>query len=254
MYFLINNLFFMRFLKINLILFLFVVLSPKIYCQTHQYSTKHNNNKSYDGAFDGRFGIIAGYTNYILDSNVLFTKSQPGYLVGILGTAKFTEDLEFSIGLNYVHHRMIFIGKADLESEPEDLKFKLENIDVPFILNYNFLSFDNDNLKVGVNAGFTVSFLQQYLPSDSSKEDYILEPLNLSVKYLKFDEENESISLNTYVPFGISVEYHKVACNLRYNLGLSDPFRKAPFYNTVYETKTKQNYYSMSFTYYFDND
>lgn len=239
----------MKSLKINILLSLFLVLSSTIYSQKHFYS----NNISSGGAFDGRFGITAGYTNYVLDTNVLFTKSQPGYLIGIMGTAQFTDNLELSIGLNYVHHRMIFIGKADLDAEPEDLKFTLENLDVPFILNYNFLSFDNDNLKVGINAGFTVSIAQQYVPVDDSKENYILEPINLKVKYLNFDQENEKISINTYIPVGLSTEYHQVACNLRYNIGLSDPFRQAPFYNTAYETKAKQNYFSLSLTYFFDN-
>jgi hypothetical protein len=36
-------------------------------------------------------------------------------------------------------------------------------------------------------------------------------------------------------------------------MGLSDPFRQAPFYNTAFETKAKQNFYSVSFTYFFDN-
>lgn len=230
----------MKSFKIQFFILFFILLSFNIYSQ--------------NGAFDGRFGITAGYTNYALDSNVLFTKSQPGYLIGIVGTAEFTEDLEFSIGLNYVHHRMIFVGKADLDAEPEDLKFTLENFDVPFVLNYNFLSFNDDNLKIGVNAGFTVSFAQQYIPADNSKENYILEPLNLQVKYLNFDQENERISINTYIPLGFRVEYHNLACNLRYNMGLSDPFKNAPFYNMAYETKAKQNYFSLSFTYFFDND
>lgn len=244
----------MKSLKINFILYLFIIYSSTIYSQTHLHSTKQKNKIYSSGHFDGRFGVTAGYTNYVLDSNVLFTKSQPGYLIGIMSTVQFTDNLELSIGVNYVHHRMIFIGKKDLEAEPEELEFKLENIDVPFILNYNFLNLDNDNLKIGVNAGFTVSIFQQYLPSDSSKENYILEPLNLKVKYLSFDKENETISLNTYVPVGLSVEYHHFACNLRYNFGLSDPFRQAPFYNNAYTTKAKQNYFSLSFTYFFDND
>src|SRR5690242_6878800 len=111
--------------KINFSVLLLILLSSSIYSQR--------------GAFDGRFGITAGYTNYVLDTNVLFTKSQPGYLVGIVATAEFTNNLEFSMGLNYVHHRMMFIGKENLDAEPEDLKFKLENLDLPIILNYKFL-------------------------------------------------------------------------------------------------------------------
>jgi hypothetical protein len=240
----------MKFLKINFIFYLFIILSSTIYSQTHRYSTKHKSSSGYS---EGRFGITAGYTNYVLNSNVLFTKSQPGYLIGIMGTVPLMDNLEFSIGMNYVHHRMIFIGKEDLNAEPENLKFKLENLDVPFILNYNFLNLDND-MKIGVNAGFTVSFIQQYVPIDDTKENYILEPLNLQVKYLNFDQENESISINTYLPIGLSTEYHQVACNLKYNIGLSDPFRQASFYNILYKTKAKQNYFSLSFTYFFDND
>ncbi|KUJ60706.1 hypothetical protein AR687_16905 [Flavobacteriaceae bacterium CRH] len=222
--------------KINFLVLLLILSSSSIYSQ--------------QGIFDGRFGVTAGYTNYALDSNVLFTKSQPGYLIGIVATAEFTDNLELVMGLNYVHHRMIFIGKENLDAEPEDLKFRLDNLDLPIILNYKFLKFDDDNIKIGVNAGITLSFFQQYTPADTSKEDYILEPLALEVKYMNFDQMNESLSINTYIPMGITVEYYNVACNIRYNKGLSDPFRKAPFYNTVYETKAKQSYFNLSFTYF----
>jgi hypothetical protein len=233
----------MKSFKIVFFILLLSLSSSQIYSQFH-----YNGG---GGLFEGRFGITAGYTNYVLDTNVLFTKSQPGYLIGVVGTAEFTDYLELSIGINYMHHRMIFVGKSDLEAEPEDLDFRLENFDVPFILNYNF--FDNDKWKFGVNAGFTVSLVQQYTYADESKENYILEPVNLDVKYLNFDQENEGISFNTYVPFGVSAEFNNIACNLRYNMGLSDPFRQAPFYNTAFETKAKQNFYSVSFTYFFDN-
>jgi hypothetical protein len=203
------------------------------------------------GLFEGRFGITAGYTNYVLESNVLFTKSQPGYLIGVVSTVEFTDYLELQVGLNYMHHRMKFVGKSDLEAEPEDLNFRLENFDIPLILNYNF--FDNDEWKIGVNAGFTISLMQSYTCADDSKEDYILEPVNLDVKYLNFDQENESLSFNTYIPLGVGAEFKNIACNLRYNMGLSDPFRQAPFYNAAFETKAKQNFYSVSFTYFFDN-
>lgn len=225
----------MRSSKISFLLLFFLLVHSNIYSQL----------------FEGRFGLTAGYTNYVLDSNVLFTKSQPGYMVGIVSTAEITDNLELSMGLNYVHHRMVFIGKADMDAEPEELKFKLENLDLPIIFNYNLLNLKNETLKFGVNAGITISFFQQYVPSDSSKEDYILDPLYMPVKYLKFDQENESISINTYIPFGISAEYASVVCNLRYNKGLSDPFRNAPFHNSVYETKAKQDYFSLSFTYFF---
>jgi hypothetical protein len=230
----------MKSFKLGFFILLLSLSSSQIYSQF-----RYNEG----GLFEGRFGITAGYTNYVLETNVLFTKSQPGYLIGVVGTAEFTDYLELSIGINYMHHRMIFVGKSDLEAEPEDLDFRLENFDVPFILNYNF--FANDKWKVGVNAGFTVSLVQQYTIVDESKENYILEPVNLDVKYLNFDQENGGISFNTYVPFGVSAEFNSIACNLRYNMGLSDPFRQAPFYNTAFETKAKQNFYSVSFTYFF---
>ena len=230
----------MKAFKISFLILLLSLSSSQIYSQFLSNS---------EGAFDGRFGITAGYTNYVLDTNVLFTKSQPGYLIGVVGTAEFTDYLELSVGLNYVHHRMIFIGKSDLEGEPENLNFKLENFDFPFILNYNF--FDNDKWKFGVNVGFTFSLLQQYNYSNESTENYILDPINLDEKYLNFDRENETISYNTYVPFGVGAEFNNIVCNFRYNMGLSDPFRQATFYNTAFETKAKQNFYSVSFTYFF---
>ncbi|ESU20288.1 hypothetical protein FEDK69T_28010 [Flavobacterium enshiense DK69] len=230
----------------SILLFFFVLNNPV-------YSQYFNHYSGGNGAFDGRFGITAGYTNYVLDSNVLFTRSQPGYSIGVVGTAEFTDYLELLVELNYTHHRTQFIGRADINSEPEDIDFKLENINIPIILNYNFLRLNDDKWKFGVNAGITLSLLQSYVPSDESKEAYLLDPVYLNTEYLKFDEQNETISFNAYLPMGVSVEFANVMCNLRYNMGLTDPFRQAPFYNTAYETEAKQNYYSVSFTYFFND-
>jgi len=204
-----------------------------------------------NGIFDGRFGVTAGGTNFSTDTNFLFSKSSLGYSIGVVGTASFSSRFELLIEINYTRNFINFVGREDYTSEPEDIKFKLENFNVPFILNYNYLNLD-DTWYFGIDAGISTSFLHNYKLVDESKANYYLEPLYAKPYDLEFDTRNEQISFNAFFIIGLSAEYNQIMCNLRYHKGITDPYRNAPIISPIMDITGKDNYFSISFTYFFE--
>lgn len=213
------------------------------------------NSQTYysgNGLFEGRFGVTVGATNYSPGANFLFSKSAPGYKVGFIGTVIISEKFEVFVEINYAKHFMKFIGRKDQLAAPEDIKFNLETINVPFILDYTVLNLD-DEWFFGINAGPSLSFLYDYNLVDEAKSDYVLDPLYSTPSDLEFDSNKEEISFNAFIAFGVSVEYNRFMATFKYNKGITDPYRNINLYSPVMELKGKDNYFEFSLVYLFED-
>ncbi len=201
------------------------------------------------------FGITIGGSNYITDSDVVFTKSQPGFSFGLVEPVPLSKRFELLFEINYTQNYTKFIGRQTKLSEPEDIKFKMGNINIPFIVNYNFSNLKKDFI-FGAQAGPSLCLFHNYNLVDSSKEDYFLDPIYLKPKDLAFDTENERTSVNVFFAVGASVTYKEnFMCNLRYYKGLTDPYRNAPFYSTIdnVTVSSKESYFALSFVYFIED-
>lgn len=204
---------------------------------------------SYSQLFDeGRFGVVLGTTNYITKTDALFSKSAPGYTIGIVGTAIISEKFELLFEMNYSAHFVKFVGREEPEAEPEDIKFELDKINLPILINYTYLNVD-DTWRFGVEAGPSLSFLHNYKLLDESKRDYYLEPLYLEPDLLEFDTNNEKISFNVFLAAGLTADYTQFRANFRYYYGLTDPYRQAPFYSPAMDIKGKDSYFTFTLAY-----
>lgn len=219
------------------------------------FSFSNASSQSYysgSGLFEGRFGVTVGTTNYSPGANFLFSKSAPGYKVGLIGTVFISEKFELFVEMNYARHFMKFVGRQDKTSKPADIKFKLETFNIPFILDYTVLNLD-DEWFFGINAGPSVSFLYDYSILDDDKKDYVLEPLYSSPRDLEFDSNKEKVSFNAFLAMGVSVEYNRFMATFRYNKGITDPYRNINLYSPVMELKGKDNYFEFSLVYLFED-
>ena len=201
---------------------------------------------------DSRWGVYLGATNYVTDTNLLFSKSQPGLEVGFVMTNMFSDRFELMYGVSYARHVVKFVGRETPESTPEDLKFTLEKINIPVTLNYNFWNV-NDDLQFGINTGASLSLFHDYKLVDDSKSNYYLDPFYADPDDLAFDEKNSSPSFNVFYILGLTAEYKRFMCAAKYHIGLTDPYRRAPLYSPVAEIKGKDSYYTFTLTYFFDS-
>lgn len=198
---------------------------------------------------DSRLGVYVGTTNYITDTNLLFSKSGIGYSFGLTTSAGFTEKLHLIVEIGYNRHRMKFVGRETPLSNPEDINFYLEEFTVPFIMNYYFL--EKGKFKIGANAGASINMIHDIRIADDSKSDYLLEPLQMNPNDLMFDTQREQMSLNTFLIFGVNTLYNDLfMASFRYYSGITDPYRHAPVYSNFIDISGKDSYFTFTITYY----
>lgn len=208
------------------------------------------NTQNSIAQLDGRFGVTIGATNYVTDTNFISSKSSTGFTVGMTGTAIFSDKFELLLGINYYNHRVKFIGRETPTSPTEEINFNLQNIGIPAVINYTF--FELKDFRFGVNLGPVATFYYGYSTSDS-KSEYLLDPLQGEARIMNFDNNADSISFNAFVSMGLSAQYNRFMCNLNYNKGITDPYRKAPIYSPVIDIEGKDSYVSFTITYFFND-
>jgi len=198
---------------------------------------------------DGRFGLTLGTTNYITDSNILFSKSGIGYKFGLISALEFSKHSELFFEINYNKHFVKLIGRENELSAPQDLKFNLENIAFEAVYNYNYIALDD--FRLGINAGPSFSFFYEYVltNSDSDKGEYLLDPFYVSPRSLTFDSINEQISFNLFLSIGLSAQYNFLMVNLKYYRSITDPYRSIPL-DSFIEIKGKDSYLSLNLTFF----
>lgn len=206
-------------------------------------------NHSYS-QFDGRFGVGISGNNYVTDANFLLSKSKLGFGVSLIGTTVFSDHFELFVEMNYSRNNMSFIGRESELSNPEELNFHLDKFNIPIILNYTYLN--TKDLALGIEMGPTISILNNFVLNDDEKSNYLLDPYYIRTEWMEFDSQNEKISLNVFGTVGLSAEYNQFLVNLRYNLSITDPYRKVPFYSPYFTPSGKDSYFALSLTYMFE--
>ncbi|MEP5601594.1 MAG: outer membrane beta-barrel protein [Algibacter sp.] len=204
-------------------------------------------------AQEDRFGVTIGATNYITDTDLLFSKSSTGFTFGVFATKEFNERSALFMEINYSRHFVKFVGRENELATPEDIKFNLERVSVPFSYNYSYLILDNFNF--GVNVGPSFELYHDYKLTDESKEGYLLDPLLIPAQDLRFDilSDDNTISFNMLILFGLNVQYKEnLMASLRYYYGVTNPYRRSPFYSTLVETSGKESYFTFTLTYFFN--
>lgn len=230
-------------------LLLFIVLILQAYSSFGQFDRFYFGNG--EGFFDGRAGITVGTTNYVTDTNLLFSKSGTGYTIGLLSTIDFSERLEIFLSIDFNSHRMKFVGKETEISEQEDIKFKLDEVAIPILLNYNVAIIDED-IKIGVFAGPAFHFIHNYKVIDDAKATYLLEPLLASPSNLRFDESNGKPSFNVFGSVGLSAQYNnRIVAQLKYSQSITDPYRQAPIFSNFVDISGQDSIITFSLTYLF---
>ncbi|MEW4922477.1 outer membrane beta-barrel protein [Algibacter sp. 2305UL17-15] len=203
-------------------------------------------------AQEDRLGITVGATNYITDASWLFSKSSIGYTIGLIATREFNERSALFVEMNYSAHFVKFVGRETESSAPEDVKFKLERISVPFFYNYSYLI--KEDFKFGVTLGPSFEFYHDYRIVDESKELYLLDPLYVPASRLQFDtlSGNDTISFNLYAALGLNVQYQEnLMASLRYYYGITDPYRRALDTSPIIEISGKDSYFTFTVSYFF---
>lgn len=200
-----------------------------------------------------RFGILAGVNQFYMKADFLSTKSGGGYTFGVVATVPIHEYSEILTELTYNRFSTELLGRKDELSNPEWIKFYAERINLAVLYDYNIFNFSDDEISLGLCAGPTVSFVSDYNVSDDSKENYLLDPYNMNQDVLRMDVYGDKVFCNLYGTLGITGRYSNFEASLRYNLGLTDPFRKLSSDIQDISFKGSNNYLNFQVTYFLNN-
>ncbi len=203
------------------------------------------------GQWDDRWGITAGVNEYYLGADFVFSKSGTGFSIGIVNTVPISEHSEVLLELTFTKHNFELMGREDILSDPQWLKFGVQRINLAAIYDYDIFHFLDEDLALGLCAGPTVAFYNDMKIKDTSKDLYLLDPYYMETPYMHIDEGSGKLSINVFASFGATARYRNAEASLRYNLGVTDPYRNFPAASPYVEFKGKDSYLSFQVTYYF---
>jgi hypothetical protein len=198
--------------------------------------------------WESRIGVTAGVNSYLNKADFLSSKSSPGFSVGIAATVPISDYSEFVVEMTYNRYTMELLGREDYYAKPEWIKFHTNRFNLAVIYDYDILHFLDEDLAIGLNAGPTLSFFNN-MKAESDKDYYLLDPYQLNAGYLA----NDGFALNIYGSAGVSVRYLNLESHLRYNKGLTSPYRDLPRSDYV-TLKGKDDFISFSVIYYFGDN
>ncbi|KGO92731.1 outer membrane beta-barrel protein [Flavobacterium subsaxonicum] len=201
--------------------------------------------------YDSRFGVTAGANEYYMKGDFLFSRSNTGFTIGLVGTIPISENSEILTEITVSRHRMEFIGRENELASPEWIKFHLDRSNVSFIYDYDILHFLDDDLAIGFCAGPSFAFFGNFIPTDKSKEGYLLDPYGMDTEYMRLDGYGETMAFNVLAAFGPSVRYVNLEGSLRYYKGITDTYRNFPGSSPYTQFTGKDSYLSFTLTYYF---
>lgn len=201
--------------------------------------------------WETRTGITAGVNQYYMDADFLFSRSGTGFQVGIVSSIEITDNSEIQAELNYSRYSTELIGRETQLADPEWLKFNLDRINLSVVYDYELVHFLKKDIALGICAGPSISFLNNFTLADDSKGDYLLEPYHMTPDYMEMDTKNEGTSINVFGIVGITGRYRNLEANLRYAIGITDPYRVFPAVSQYTEFTGKDDYASLTLTYFF---
>jgi hypothetical protein len=204
---------------------------------------------------DSRFGVFAGVNQYYMKSTFLSSRSNMGFNIGSVATLPISEHSEFLVELSYTRFKTELLAKESLmATEQEWIKLNMDRFNLSVIYDYDVLHFLDEDIALGVNAGPSIAFIQDWRLDEGSKETYLIEPYAIEPAYLRTDTYTEKISFNAFIEFGISARYRNIEANFRYFKGITDPYRNFPLSSSMIELKGKDDYSTFTLTYYFGNN
>lgn len=192
------------------------------------------------------YGFTAGMVNYSSDISFLSNKTGVGFTVGGFVYHPIGGKSRLLLNLDLVSTPITFLGRRSDLDPIEEVKTRLSKIHIPIL--YDYLAFKKENLAIGITLGPTLSAYYDFgkFLTVSDNENYSLEPSGATITDL---QKSDIRKLNTFVTTGISVQYKKLMFNLRYNYGITNPYRNYPFQSKYFEFKAKDTFFTTTVTY-----
>ncbi|MGV3461677.1 MAG: outer membrane beta-barrel protein [Flavobacterium sp.] len=200
---------------------------------------------------ESRLGVTAGANQYYMNADFLFSRSATGFQVGVVSSMEVSKNSEIQVEFNYSRYSTELIGRETELSNSEWIKFNLDRFNLSVIYDYELVHFLKEDIALGLCAGPSMAMLNDFKIDDDSKSHYLLDPYYVPADYLEMDTKNEQTSINVFGVVGITGRYRNFEANLRYAIGITDVYRVFPGVSAYTEFTGKDNYGSLTLTYFF---
>ncbi len=201
---------------------------------------------------DRSFGITAGINEYYAKPSIASAKSGTGFSIGLLQGFEITKKSDLVFEANFISFNMQFFGKDIRKSTPEWIDFHSNRIGLSALYYYDVLHFDDNNLVVGIHAGPSVTYINNFTAKGDTNPNYEVGPYGIAGLYMKISKYQKGSPFNTFAAAGLNVQYKAIEMNLRYHLAISSPYRNLKFYDIREQPSGKDDYLSLTFNYYID--
>jgi len=198
---------------------------------------------------DTEFGVTIGTTMFLPKTNFISTKPGIGFMIGETTRSFISDHVNLNYGISYFQHYTKLLGRENYLAEPEELKFKIATLNVPVSVDYLFLL--AERFQLGVNGGVSLSFFHEFESVDTTKEDYLIDPISLTVRDLALRKDLEKLDINTYFSLGTSIQNDYFRLELSYHNTLSKPYKNVPLRNDILIPSGSDNFFLLSLSYYF---
>jgi hypothetical protein len=199
---------------------------------------------------DRGFGLTAGINEYFAKPDFLSSKSAMGFSFGFVGGFDITKNSDLVFEGGFTRFNMKFMGMAIGEDDPRWLNFHSNRIFLNALYYYDLFHFNDNKLLIGVHAGPSVTYINNFTVEGKDNANFNLEPYEVSALDMKISKYTDGAEFNAFATLGINVKYLFCEMNLRYNKGLSSPYRSLGNENSPVSFKGKDDYMSLSFTFF----
>lgn len=199
---------------------------------------------------DRGFGVTAGINEYYAKPSFASAKSGTGFSVGLLHGFEITKNSDLVFEANFITFSMQYYGKDITDGNQKWIDFHSNRIAASALYYYDILHFDNDNLVVGVHAGPSVTYMNNFTSKGDKNPNYEIGPYGIEGLYMKISKYQKGSPFNTFVAAGFNVQYKAIEMNVRYHLAISSPYRNLKFYDIPQQPSGKDDYLSLTFNYY----
>ncbi|KOS07054.1 hypothetical protein AM493_14190 [Flavobacterium akiainvivens] len=198
------------------------------------------------------FGLTAGINEYYASPTFITSKSGTGLSAGLVKGFRLSKKSDLVFEGSFIWFNTKFYGQDMRQNDPEWIKFNSKRVGLSALYYYDLLRLKKENITFGLHAGPTVTYINNFTMPEKESMYYELYPYDYPAGNMKISSVKGE-HLNAFATVGLNVYHNNMELNFRYNFAINSPYRKLDTNTGAINIGGKDDFASITFTYYFFN-